>query len=205
MKLSNIWQALPGDVVELILEHHVDDYAGDPAYTWAVLRHVSAAQKRLIERRFEVFWLPLLNITLYHGTGNHFDYEFDRDAQATGSGSDGIGSGEATFSRVASTSPITPGEVMEAWAAYNPASCRSVTVRLGEGYLSGGCKGGYILNDTGLPGLEVLDGGESIRFRWKEAMDELLREELYIRRVGERLVCSTRSHHTHLRFWHSYP
>lgn len=185
MRLSEIWQALPSELVERILAHHVDEFADDPAYTWAVLRHLSANQKHRIERHFESFWLPKLSITVYQGSRNQFEYEFDSGPQTADADH------KAVLSRIEGTSTsATQEDVLAAWAQYNPASSRNVTVRLGEGYLSDGCKGGYIVNDTGLPGLDVLDGGESICFRWKEAMNELLREELYIRRVGERLVCT---------------
>jgi hypothetical protein len=60
-------------------------------------------------------------------------------------------------------------------------------VRLGEGYLNGGFRGGYILNDTDLPGRQILERG--IRFPWKDAMNELLREEMYMRKVGDEMVC----------------
>ncbi|KAL2020775.1 hypothetical protein VTK56DRAFT_7973 [Thermocarpiscus australiensis] len=183
MALSDIWLELPRELVGQILDHHVDDYFGnDPAYTWVQLRHVSAHQKHAIERRFEEFWLPKLNVTVYEGSSSWMDYILEDTPDSPNPTADG----RVIFF----LDPECSGDPKTAWAAYKPTTHRNVTVRLGEAYLSGGCRGGYIVNDTDLPGLEVLDDGRRIRFCWKDAVNELLREELYMRRVGDEMGCT---------------
>lgn len=183
MALSEIWHGLPRELVEQILTHHVDSHWEDPAYTWVRLRHLSSDQKHRIERHFESSWLPKLNITLYYHTRDQFEYSLVQD-KANRVSADG----KATFVFVIGPNATDDTDPKVAWDDYSVALNRNITVRLGESWLSGGCKGGYILNDTDLPGLEVLDDGRRIRFCWKGAMDELLREEMYMRRVGEELV-----------------
>ncbi len=201
--LSPIWRALPNDLTEVILSHLVtSNFSTDPAYTWTSLRHLSAHQKRAIELRFARVWLPTMSITIYGGTSHQVEYRLD-DA-GDDSGPNPEEEGYATF--VVDTYDHQPigGFTMTAkrlgtltgkyiqdvvWPQYDEFMHRSVTVRLGEGVLNGGAKGGYLLNDTSLPGLEVVTG-ERIRLLWKGAVDELLREEMYMRRVGEAMVCS---------------
>lgn len=195
MALSPIWQELPGDMAEQILSQVVAcHFDSDPAYTWVTLRQLSGHQKRVIEHRFGQFWLPKLSFTLYSGTRHKFDYVIDHNAPTP------LGD-KATFviqrqvhnPLLGISQDSMPGQVMrqhvkDAWAKCDSEPARNVTVRLGEGYLGGGCRGGYILNDTDLPGREILERG--IRFLWKDAMHELLREEMYMRKVGDELVCS---------------
>jgi hypothetical protein len=197
MELSAIWRRLPGDLTEKILSQLVDiHFRRDPAYTWTKLRHTSAHQKRVIEYRFGRFWLPKLSITLYAGASHKFEYAFDLDSALPNTDADDtttfavqlhIHHPIAVVRQESRPGKLTHKYLRDAWASYNPATHRNLTVRLGEGYLGGGCRGAYILNDTDLPGLQVLEGGK-IRFRWKEAMNELLREEMYMRRVGNRMV-----------------
>jgi hypothetical protein len=198
MELSAIWGELPGDLSEKILSQVVDmHFHRDPAYTWTKLRHTSAHQKRVIEHRFGQFWLPKLTITLYAGALHKFEYALDEEG---GSSSPDAAGETATFAvQLHIYRPIAfaiqesvPGKqthkyLRDAWASYDPATRRNLTVRLGEGYLGGGCRGGYIVNDTDLPGLQILEDAK-IRFRWKEAINELLREEMYLRTVGKKMV-----------------
>lgn len=197
MELSPIWRHLPGDVAELIFSDMVNSHFDtDPAYTWVCLRHLSAHLKRIIERRFGEHWLPKLSITLYGNNRDRIEYRFD-----TALASNPDADGRVTFfaehhvhvPRVNVIQVSAPGRVTglylhKIWGRYNPTQNRNITVRLGEGYLSGGCMGGYIVNDTDLPGLKVLNRGK-IRFLWKEAMNELLREEVYMTKVGNEMVC----------------
>jgi hypothetical protein len=178
MALSEIWRDLPRELVEQVLSHHVDaHFETDPACTWVRLRQLSSNQKHCIERHFEAFWLPKLSITLYHRTRGQFDFTPDETTEVTSDG-------KATFK-----APLG-SDTKAAWEAYDSAATKPITVRLGEGYLNGGFKGGYLVNDTSLPGLELHgdEKGERISFDWKAAMNELLREEMYMRRVGDELV-----------------
>ncbi|KAK4150462.1 hypothetical protein C8A00DRAFT_36927 [Chaetomidium leptoderma] len=193
MALSTIWRELPGDLAEQILSQLVaTHFHRDPAYTWACLRHLSAHQKHVIEYRFAQFWLPKLSITLYSGVRHKFEYALDKTPNPDDSD-------RATFSierqihhpLLGLSQDSVPGALTEkclrdAWDQYDPATFRNITVRLGEGYLSGGCRGGYLVNDTDIPGLQFLPG-RKIRFCWKEAMNGLLREELYMRKVGDEM------------------
>ncbi|KAK3897724.1 hypothetical protein C8A05DRAFT_19563, partial [Staphylotrichum tortipilum] len=201
--LFPIWLHLPNDLTQLILSHLVAaHFHTDPAYTWTRLRHVSAHQKRTIERRFAREWLPRLGITLYGGARHKVEYRLDDgDGSGGGQGGQGLGGdGFVTFvvdrhlhqpvegfTRSGRPGRLTGEYIRGVWGEYDAVENRNVTVRLGEGVLNGGCRGGYILNDTGLPGLEVLQG-ERIRFCWRGAVDELLREEMYLRKVGEEMV-----------------
>ncbi|KAK4135197.1 hypothetical protein BT67DRAFT_455274 [Trichocladium antarcticum] len=176
MALSDIWQSTPPELVGQILSHHVDAHLDmDPAYVWVRLRQLSSLQKHRIERRFATFWLPKLSITLYVDAHQQFEYSLHETAP----------DGQATFKPPPDTDV---SDLETAWAAYSPPNNSNITVRLGEGYLNGGCNGGYLVNDTNLPLLvhqhETSSGvGESIRFCWKAAMNELLREEVYMRKV----------------------
>jgi hypothetical protein len=210
LSMSPIWRALPGDITEHILSLLVSThFHTDPAYTWTTLRHLSAHQKRVIEHRFARFWLPRLSITLYAGVRHKIEYALDQTSTPTpppshnDAADDGDDKDKVVFAvqrqvhnpLLGVSQDSRPGKLAarylrRAWEQYDPAVHRNITVRLGEGFLSGGCRGGYILNDTDLPGLEVLAGnGNKIRFCWKGAVDELFREEMFMRRVGEQMVC----------------
>lgn len=80
------------------------------------------------------------------------------------------------------------------WEEYSTGN-RCVTVRLGEGILNNGFAGGYILNDTFLPGLQVEEDGHTVGFRWREALGELMREEMFMKGVTQGLV--SHSHPVH--------
>ena len=199
MLSSSLWSKLPNELIELIFSQLVDAHIyTDPAYTWVCLRQLSAHQKHTIELRFRSFWLSKISITLYAGTRHKFEYVID---DVTGAANPDEG-GRVIFSVGRQIhSPIfglnqdsRPGRMTnrylrEAWDLYDPAANRNITVRLGEGYLARGCKGGYLLNDTHLPRLQVSRAGK-IRFLWKEAVNELLREEMYMRQAGDDLVCA---------------
>lgn len=196
--LSANWGALPNDVTEYIFELLVDaHFYTDPAYTWVSLRQLSSHQKRAIEHRFASFWLPKVSITLYSGARHKFEYDIDDKTWPQNFD----GSDHVVFSLLHQIhNPLLgidqysmPGRfgrkhLQDTWAQYDPVHLRNFTVRLGEGFLSAGCRGGYLVNDTDLPGLQVLPNLQ-IRFSWKGAMNELLREEMYMRKTGERLVC----------------
>ncbi|KAK3295176.1 uncharacterized protein B0H64DRAFT_459056 [Chaetomium fimeti] len=193
MNLSRIWLSLPHDMTEEIFSHTVDThFFADPAYTWTQLRRLSAHQKRVIERRFREYWLPKLTITVYAGSSRRYDYAF-AETPTTPESAD-----RDSVMFVLQTQIQTPliglnqdlnvakKHLKKAWHMYDPATYRNITVRLGEGVLSGGCRGGYTLNDTHLPGLKLLKSG-NIRFNWKEAISELLREEMHMRTAGKEM------------------
>jgi hypothetical protein len=195
MALSQIWGGLPGDLAEQILSQLVAvHFHADPAYTWVCLRQLSAHQKRVIEYRFGQFWLPKLSITLYTGARHKFEYAMDLGTWTPLSDTATFAIQRQVHNPLLGISQDSmPGQVMrqhlkEAWARCDSEPARNITVRLGEGYLNGGCRGGYILNDTDVPGRQILERG-GIRFPWKDAMNELLREEMYMRKVGDEMVC----------------
>lgn len=209
--LSAIWRFLPDDIAEHILSVLVKQHLyTDPAYTWTKLRHLSAHQKRVIERVFEEIWVPRLGVTVYTGSKDRFEYRFKRVLPLGGSGRGENPLGEdrdrgVKGSKVLLTVdklihwPIlgvsqtlelgrqTREFLVKAWHHAGSMQGTMVVVRLGEGTMKGGCRGAYLVNDTALPGLEVLGNGD-IAFDWKGATDELLREEMYMRRVGDEMV-----------------
>ena len=208
MELCPVWRKLPNELVDEILTAHVNCYQNDdPAYTWVTLRQLSHTQKRRIEEHFERYWLPKLSISLktwdgrYHLPECYPDYVLD----TTAGGKDGYGVGRATFvtdiknmdldsesdedsGSDSETTNTRLGELHQAWKDYSPLNNRIITVRLGERpfFLHGANRSGRILNDTDLPGLEILDrDGFQISFLWKEAMNELLREEMFMRKWSD--------------------
>ena len=200
MALSDVWKSLPHDLTEEVFSQLVElCWDTDPAYVWVSLRQLSGHQKRVIEPRFAAFWVPKTTVTLYSGARHRFEYGIDGEAGTVGAND---GSGMVTFAVLhQSHTPLLglsqnsiPGtmaqrRLRETWQRYHTSDARNLTVRLGEGFLSRGCRGGYLLNDTRLPGLTTMPGGK-ITFQWKGAINELLREEMYMRKVGEQMVCA---------------
>lgn len=209
MEFSPIWRSLPIELVEQVFMHHVNaHFFTDPAYTWTQLRQLSGHQKRIVERHFRVYWLPRMSITLYASPSHRFEYGLDESvttqqsatsaASIDGGRDNGAGvvifamqqqihSPLAGISQDLGFGRFTRQYLRKVWDMYHPATHRNITVRLGEGVLSGGYRGGYILNDTHLLRLEMLESGK-IRFEWKGTVNELLREEMYMRKVGEKMV-----------------
>jgi len=186
MDLSEIWQTLPRELIDKILNHHVDAFSNaDPTYAWTVLRQLSHDQKRRIERFFASFWLPKMTLTVYRDSSTFNEYVFERVIPRDVSLAE---EGTAITDEMVQFRTSDDGEKSYGIGRYHPDTNRNVTVRLGEGVLFGGCIGGYILNDTGLPGLKILDNGKTIQFSWKGAMNELLREEMFMRILGDKLV-----------------
>lgn len=149
---STIWRSLPIDLTEEIFSRLVDaSFQTDPAYAWVVLRQLSRHQKRAIEVRFATFWLPKLSITLYSGARHKFEYSIDDEARLPNPDE----KDQVIFSVQRQThNPLLgisqdsmPGSMgrkhlQEAWDRYDPVNGRNITVRLGEGHLSAGCRGG---------------------------------------------------------------
>lgn len=143
--LSPIWATLPREVVEQVLAHYVAaHFYTDPALTWARLRHLSAAQKRAIECDFAAFWLRRrrFSVTLYHGGYHQADYA---EFEPWSAREDVSPEGKVTFALNKERMAEWDNDSMEwmetAWEGYDPVKVRNLTVRLGEGVLSGGCRG----------------------------------------------------------------
>lgn len=183
------------ELKEKILESVSDEYADNPALQWTYCRHLSAHQKRRLERHFREYWLPKLVITVYGGAHYQADYHFlsvesnernesrahYRIVRPTGIHvykADGSGREEDLLELIAP---------QESWQQYSFTN-RTAHVRLGENCLNDGFLGGYIVNDTGLPGISTSDSGYEIWFDWVGAFDELLREEAMKKRVWKRMV-----------------
>ncbi|KAK3322950.1 hypothetical protein B0H66DRAFT_217428 [Apodospora peruviana] len=195
--LSPIWHHLPQEIVETILTHHVDSFIDrDPALAWVQLRQISGYQLRRIERHFRQHWLPKMSITLYSPDAGcwsieYFFHAFDEDNKKIV-----IFAAEelALNSWPVFTQGFEPAAtILDVWAdfARSPINKRNITVRLGEGVLSGGYHGGYIVNDTDLPGLQHpprAEQGRYVQFDWMRAMNELLREEMFMRNVADKMV-----------------
>jgi hypothetical protein len=171
---------LPADVVEDILDHLVDSIDQDPATQWTWGRRLSAHQKRRIELQFRNMWLPRLRVSLHYGVWYHYEYKlanlhttkgeeivhFALDPQDTHGGPDAL-------------------DLEQLWTQQQSSH---VYLRLGEGFLEKRNLGSWIVNDTGLPKLEVGAGGKDITFDWFGAMNALLREEALLRTTRENWV-----------------
>ncbi|KAK0631090.1 hypothetical protein B0T17DRAFT_507509 [Bombardia bombarda] len=107
---------------------------------------------------------PKVNITLYFNDGG-VDFIYD-DSPQLGDNDDDT---KAYFATPANPPP--PCTFATAWSSFvdSPIYKRNAFTRLGEGFLNGGYKG-----DTS----------------WKKMMDELLREEMFMRNVGSDLFTS---------------
>jgi hypothetical protein len=177
-------QALLPELIEDVLAYHVDAYVDDPAYQWATLRKLSAFQKRRIERHFHNYWLPKLSISIYSGVNWSLDYTYEKSG--TSLGEDEF----VTFqhnSRQLQKWNVEDGFVRTLWAQHNINDPKAI-LRFGEGVLNGGIRGGYIINDSELPGLKIVDNGKSIVFKWKEALSALFREEILLRNLRSSMV-----------------
>ncbi|KAK1764219.1 hypothetical protein QBC33DRAFT_201795 [Phialemonium atrogriseum] len=192
--LSTAVPVLPLEITEEILSALVDVFDDDPAYQWTTLRQLSPHQKHRIERRFRDFWLRHVSLTLYYeSTSDNTDFNFDGVSEKPGSPE------MASFvfqgwRSIARPERNTPELLKRYWANYTSRN-RNATIRLGEGVLNGGFAGGYILNDTYLSGLEIDDSGQTVRIRWKEAINELMREEMFLRRITPSLLDNFLQHY----------
>lgn len=175
----------PPELKEQILSRLVDDFDDDPAQQW-MLRHLSHYQKLRIEQRFRNFWLPKLIVTIYAGAWTSIDYKLvGLEKSSPGLGSDGD---IAHFKATQDPSPRMKDEyLLELWKEHS-VETPNAHVRLGEGLLNDGFKGGYIINDTELPELRVDGNGTEIRFNWRGAFNALLREEIMLREVHDKMV-----------------
>ncbi|KAJ4290013.1 hypothetical protein N0V88_006814 [Collariella sp. IMI 366227] len=140
---------------------------------------MSGHQKRMIKPNFERFWLLKMIIILYHSLRQRAEYTLPgQSAAAEGRDIFRMDSHNAEAGDRVYDKAGIKGVIQKGWRQYDPATKRNITVRLGEQFLNAHLPGGHILNDTDLPGLQVL--GTKIRFDWKADMDELLREEMHV-------------------------
>lgn len=179
---------LPPELKEQILSELVDDFDDDPAQQW-MLRHLSHHQKHRVEQRFRDFWLPKLIITQYLGASVSIDYTLVRLEKPSVSASDAdeldyVAHFQATLNPLFG---IKPEYLLEMWKQHSVEN-PNAHLRLGEGLLNDGFRGGYIINDTELPGLQVDESGTNIRFDWHGAFNALLREEIMLRKVHDKMV-----------------
>ncbi|OTB07043.1 hypothetical protein M426DRAFT_93206 [Hypoxylon sp. CI-4A] len=189
---ADLWEKLPLELVERILDLLVDDHHHDPAYQWTTLRHTARRQMRRIERHFLRHWVPRLTVTLYSGPRCQIDYRLSSRA-----GEDGLEDDTrvrfqtlgAAAGGLSSNSLLNKGDIRSLWDQYGFEN-RVAHLRLGEGVLSGGMTGGYIVNDTEIVDLTVQDDGLAIFFDWRRTLDALLREEVMMRRIQTEMVCA---------------
>ena len=172
------------ELADEVLQHHTDLYAQDPAMQWTHCRHISAREKRRIEKHFEQFWLKKLVVTINHGPWDQLDYQQLRPRPKEDS-PEAYGANEIRFDLNSDVRDKT--DLVQLWkdTLENPGI---VILRLGENYLNRGLKSAYIVNDSGLPGLKVSGNGRFITFDWIKTFDHLLREEIMLRKTRARLV-----------------
>ncbi|KAJ4348009.1 uncharacterized protein N0V89_009381 [Didymosphaeria variabile] len=178
---------LPAEIKEEILTALVESCGDeDPAYVWTQLRNLSHFQRRRIENRFESFWLPKLSITVYHGVWYSFDYAYVGPHAS-------LTEGIATYKQVPGrdgafskeTEDLLKASTYERLNAPNP----ELILRFGEGFGdTGELRGGYIINDSELPGLEASEDGLVLRFDWRAALDALFREEMLLRKFRDEMM-----------------
>ncbi|RYP05516.1 hypothetical protein DL764_003776 [Monosporascus ibericus] len=172
------------ELVDIILENLVDEYNSDPVYQWTTLRHISARQKRRIEKHFLEYWVPKLTITLYLGSWVQVDYK--SAAKASNSDcEDGIVHFQAPEGDL--SDHFSQERLATLWQHYGFEN-RVAHLRLGEGVLNGGIREGHIVNDTELVGLKVGEDSNTISFDWKQTMDALLREEMLMRKFQSEMM-----------------
>jgi hypothetical protein len=170
---------LPAEVVEEILDHLVDRYEQDPATQWSWGRHLSAHQKRRIELHFRNTWLPRLRITLHYGAWSHYEYKL-ADLHTT--------KGEDIVRFALDPLGTDGGPDRDLEKIWTQQEYAHAYLRVGEGYLRKRNLGSWIVNDTGLPNLEVETEGKAITFNWFKAMIALLQEEALLKTSREKLV-----------------
>ncbi|KAK6951057.1 hypothetical protein Daesc_007586 [Daldinia eschscholtzii] len=180
---ADLWQRLPLELIERILDLLVDDYDQDPAYQWTILRHTARRQMRRIERHFLQYWVPKLTITLYSGPRCQIDYKVSDHACENR-----LGTSRVRFqtSGAGISSSLNKRDIQTLWGQYSFEN-RVAHLRLGEGILKQGMTGGYIVNDTDIVDLKVENDGLDIIFDWRRTLNALLREELMMRRLQEEM------------------
>lgn len=115
-----------------------------------------------------------------------FDYIHDStDASLT--------EGIATYKHVEDLGSTGNAELRANWKYSRREKLSShspeVILRLDEGFSSrGNFRGGYIISDSELPGLEVSEDGLVLRFDWRGALKSLFREETLLRKHHEEMV-----------------
>lgn len=183
--VAEVWKKLPLELIERILDLLVEDYDQDPAYQWTTLRHAARLQMRSIERHFFRQWIPKLTITLYLGPRCQIDYRLSNH----GDDQQSIETGRARFQAPVADLSDSPNEenIRALWDQYSFEN-RVAHLRLGEGVLSQGMTGGYIVNDTDIVDLEVESDGLGIVFDWRRTLDALLREEMMMRKFQTEMV-----------------
>ncbi|KAI0179219.1 hypothetical protein GGR52DRAFT_296932 [Hypoxylon sp. FL1284] len=203
-----LWQMLPLELVERILDMLVEDHEQDPAFQWTTLRHTSGRQMRRIERHFLSYWLPQLTITLYSGPRCQIDYHLSPPSSQENSNSSSLATGRARFQapdEVPVDDHAASGEDLRAlWGRYGFEN-RVAHLRLGEGVLSHGMTGGYVVNDTDIVGLEVAHDGLAIEFDWRRTLDALLREEVMMRKLQTQMVENRKATLAAERRWPPFP
>ena len=178
-------QKLSVELIEKIFTELVDTYHDDPALQWVELRQLSAYQKRRIERHFRDFWLPKFVVTIYCGATTQLDYELVTVKKRPDSTSDNIT--HFSLGQAGRLDRMPSDYLPNLWKSYSFEN-RVAHLRLGESYLNGGLRAAYIVNDTGLPGLQVDESAKNIRFNWREALNELLREQMMLRNISPHVV-----------------
>ncbi|KAI1806842.1 hypothetical protein F4811DRAFT_105191 [Daldinia bambusicola] len=199
---ADLWQRLPLELIERILDLLVDDYDHDPAYQWTTLRHMARRQMRRIERHFLQYWVPKLTITLYSGPRCQVDYKLSDDAYANHRHE----TSRVRFqtSGAAITNSLNKREIQTLWSQYSFEN-RVAHLRLGEGILKQGMAGGYIINDTDIVGLQVKNDGLDILFDWRKTLDALFREELMMRKLQDEMALDKKAKLEAEHRWPPFP
>ncbi|KAF1996033.1 hypothetical protein P154DRAFT_327787 [Amniculicola lignicola CBS 123094] len=195
---------LPRELKDVILTHliHHPSHTRNPAYQWTVLRHLTPYHRRQLELYFRTFWLPTLILTIYYRKSVSVDFRAERmhkDGRTVRfrarEGWDELmkefGYGKEADVEICWTRRIwrgiAGGNLYE--AAAGASGLRMVwRLGVGEGVLNGGLGGGWIVSDALVRGIRVGDGGEFIWVDWRAVFDEILGDEMRMRKWTETLV-----------------
>ncbi|KAL1862939.1 hypothetical protein Daus18300_008270 [Diaporthe australafricana] len=195
----------PRDIRELIFTTLVDSFESSPTYQWIALRHLSPHQMHRIEYNFRMLWLKYMSVTLHLPARNSSAHTTSRDFVLSPFQDSARNHDIAVFLAVEHPRFQSPVDKLindeqdlmlkPAWSCYmNSALKKHVTVRFCEGFGGYYMRGGHLINNTELPGLEVSESGMEISFQWKAAIQELFQEAGYMWRYTQRkLAEQTRS------------
>jgi len=174
---------LPRELSDQIIEAMIECHAHDPAYQWAVLRHITKPHRKQIEQHFRVHWLPKLIISVHHDDNGYADYRAFSVDRETGL--------VAKFKLRDLSAEWNTRVYVFRWEqsiAMSDFDRPNIHVRLGVGAMNDGLANSWIISDTFLPGLRWGDYGRTIWFEWKKLFDILFGEEIIMRKAQKIMV-----------------
>lgn len=172
---------LPRELIDHIITLLINSHSHDPAYQWTHFRQITRFHKSQLEKHFLHFWLPKLIVTIYANMDDAISYR--------AKGLRKTDKHVVKFQAREGWNDLDPDQ-REVWPAvkWNGELRGTVIVRLGESVLNEGRKGGGIINDCVIPGLEVEVGSPVIWFNWYALFGVLFSEVMLMRKVTDIMV-----------------